>query len=150
MLVAARRKRAALLIAGVAMWGVQGMAQGAASNKELEEQAAATAARAALYGYLIGREHDAAALPQIVRQFEAYKLAADRRDIETPDVPFQMLTALDLAAWEWKAIARHAPWQMTPTGTPRRTIWVTKSTDGLSMRRWSALRTPPGRTRPSY
>ncbi|MEX0776916.1 MAG: hypothetical protein WD042_14520 [Phycisphaeraceae bacterium] len=28
-------------------------------------------------------------------------------------MPFQMLTALDLAAWEWKAIARHAPWQMT-------------------------------------
>ncbi len=30
-----------------------------------------------------------------------------------PDVPFQMLTALDLGAAEWTAIARRAPWQMT-------------------------------------
>ena len=30
-----------------------------------------------------------------------------------PDVPFQMLTALDLGTAEWTAIARRAPWQMT-------------------------------------
>ena len=30
-----------------------------------------------------------------------------------PDVPFQMLTALDLGPREWRAIARRAPWQMT-------------------------------------
>lgn len=73
----------------------------------------ATASRQALYGYLIGRTYDAAALPQRVREFEAYKQATDRRELDTPDVPFQMLTALDLADWEWKAIARRAPWQMT-------------------------------------
>lgn len=73
----------------------------------------ATASRQALYGYLIGRAYDARALPQRVREYETYKLAADRRVLETPDVPFQMLTALDLADWEWKAIARRAPWQMT-------------------------------------
>lgn len=72
-----------------------------------------TPARAALYGYLVGRDHDADALPEIVKRFEAYKLAKDRTQIETPDVPFQMLTSLELAEWEWKAIARHAPWQMT-------------------------------------
>ncbi len=72
-----------------------------------------TAQREALFGYLIGRDVNKLALPEIVRRFEAYKRADDRRALETPDVPFQMLTALDLAEWEWKAIARHAPWQMT-------------------------------------
>lgn len=72
-----------------------------------------TSSREALYGYLIGRDHDADQLPQRVQQFEAYKNASDRAMLETPEVPFQMLTSLDLADWEWKAIARHAPWQMT-------------------------------------
>lgn len=72
-----------------------------------------SASREALYGYLIGRPIDAEKLPDIVKQFEAYKSATDRRLVETPDVPFQMLTGLELADWEWKAIARHAPWQMT-------------------------------------
>ncbi len=66
--------------------------------------------REALYGYLVGREHDAAMLPEVVRRFEAYK-AGDRAEV--PDVPFQMLTALELGKAEWTAIARRAPWQMT-------------------------------------
>jgi 60 kDa SS-A/Ro ribonucleoprotein len=66
--------------------------------------------REALYGYLVGRAHDAAALPALVREFEAFK-AGDRAAV--PDVPFQMLTALDLGTAEWTAIARRAPWQMT-------------------------------------
>lgn len=69
--------------------------------------------RAALFAYLIGREHEGAALPACVREYEAYKAAGDRRLLEVPDVPFQLLTSLSLADWEWKAIARHAPWQMT-------------------------------------
>ncbi len=69
-----------------------------------------TRERAALYGYLVGREHDAEALPEVVRRFEAYK-AGDRAEV--PDVPFQMLTALELGKAEWTEIARHAPWQMT-------------------------------------
>ncbi|MFI4861868.1 MAG: RNA-binding protein [Phycisphaerales bacterium JB063] len=73
----------------------------------------ANASRDALYGYLIGRPIDREALPEIVKQFEAYKSAKDRRGLAMPDVPFQMLTGLDLADWEWKAIARQAPWQMT-------------------------------------
>jgi 60 kDa SS-A/Ro ribonucleoprotein len=66
--------------------------------------------REALYGYFIGREHDLEALPEIVRSFETFK-AGDRAQL--PDVPFQMLTALDLGKAEWTAIARRAPWQMT-------------------------------------
>ncbi len=70
----------------------------------------ATAARKALYGYLIGKPCDAAALPALVRDFERYK--ADREG-SPPDVPFQMLTALDLGTAEWTTIARHATWQQT-------------------------------------
>ena len=73
----------------------------------------ATASRQALYAYLVGREYDAANLPEIVRQFEQYKGAKDRGDLAVPDVPFQMLTALDLGTDEWVQIARNASWQMT-------------------------------------
>lgn len=73
----------------------------------------ANESRAALFAYLIGRVHEASALPACVREFEAYKAATDRGMLDVPDVPFQMLSSLNLSAWEWKAIARHAPWQMT-------------------------------------
>jgi 60 kDa SS-A/Ro ribonucleoprotein len=70
----------------------------------------ATAGRAALYGYLIGRDHDLEALPLEVQAYEAYKAG---RSTTVPDVPFQLLTALPLGEAEWVAIARRAPWQMT-------------------------------------
>lgn len=70
----------------------------------------ATKCREALYGYLIGRAHDEAALPQIVREFEAWKTTLIGNP---PEVPFQMLTGLPLTTGQWQAIARRAPWQMT-------------------------------------
>ncbi|MFZ4763909.1 MAG: vWA domain-containing protein [Roseimicrobium sp.] len=66
--------------------------------------------REALLGYLIGRPYEAEVLPQLVREFEAWKLNPQG---SPPDVTFQMLTALNLGAAQWKAIARRAPWQMT-------------------------------------
>lgn len=69
-----------------------------------------TPAREALYGWLLGRQHNAAALPALVQTFEAYKAGARA---EVPDVPFQMLTALELGRNEWTAIARQASWQAT-------------------------------------
>lgn len=66
--------------------------------------------RSAFYGWLLGREHDAVALPDCVKSFEAFKQGQSK---ELPDVPFQMLTALPLGEAEWTAIARQAPWQMT-------------------------------------
>jgi 60 kDa SS-A/Ro ribonucleoprotein len=72
-----------------------------------------SAQREALYGYLLGQPYDFDALRELMKQFEAYKQAEDRFAFEQPDVPFQMLTSLDLAQWEWKAIARRAPWQTT-------------------------------------
>jgi 60 kDa SS-A/Ro ribonucleoprotein len=69
-----------------------------------------TAARQAIYGYLIGREHEASLLPEVVQKFEAFKSGVTR---EVPDVPFQMLTALELGVLEWKEIAKAASWQTT-------------------------------------
>lgn len=66
-------------------------------------------ARDALYGWLIGKPYDVNALPQIVRDFEAFK--ADP-SAALPDVPFQMLTARPLSKEHWAAIGRKAGWQM--------------------------------------
>ncbi|MGE0131316.1 MAG: RNA-binding protein [Blastocatellales bacterium] len=70
----------------------------------------ASASRAALYGYFIGREFDATALPPIVRQYEQFKAG---ETLDAPNVPFQMLTSLPLGKKDWAGIARNAPWQMT-------------------------------------
>ncbi len=67
-------------------------------------------AREALFGYFIGRDYAFDKLPEVARNFEAFKKGETR---EVPDVPFQMLTALELGTAEWTAIARRAPWQMT-------------------------------------
>jgi 60 kDa SS-A/Ro ribonucleoprotein len=69
-----------------------------------------TPSREALYGYLIGRDYQAEALPQVVRQYEEYKAG---ESLEMPRVPFQMLTALPLSTKEWAEIARTASWTMT-------------------------------------
>lgn len=69
----------------------------------------ANAARRALYAYLIGKPYDVALVPEAVRAFEAFK-----RDpaAPVPDVPFQMLTSLELTPEHWAAIAETAGWQM--------------------------------------
>ncbi|RYD66228.1 MAG: TROVE domain-containing protein, partial [Verrucomicrobiaceae bacterium] len=70
----------------------------------------ADAARQAFYAWLVGKPYDTAALPESLRAFEAWKLS---KQGEVPDVPFQMLTALDLGEKEWSAIAEKASWQTT-------------------------------------
>ncbi|MEW6261448.1 MAG: TROVE domain-containing protein [Thermodesulfobacteriota bacterium] len=69
-----------------------------------------TKIREAFYGYLVGREFDPELLPDLVRHYEKFK-----QDLSgpMPDVPFEMLTALELGPREWKEIARNAGWQMT-------------------------------------
>ena len=66
--------------------------------------------REALYGYLIGRPHDVEKLPRLVVEYEAFKKGSST---DVPDVPFQMLTSLELSDAAWIEIARKAPWQMT-------------------------------------
>ena len=79
-----------------------------------------TDARRALYGCLIGRDHVADDLPEIVRAYEATKADPARAaaDGTIPDVPFQMLASLpfDSKVTEravWAEIARTAPWHAT-------------------------------------
>jgi 60 kDa SS-A/Ro ribonucleoprotein len=71
---------------------------------------AKTKSREALYGWLIGRDVNYEILPEMVKHFEEWKKSQKG---EIPDVPFQMLTALNLGQTEWTAIAQNAGWQMT-------------------------------------
>jgi 60 kDa SS-A/Ro ribonucleoprotein len=49
-------------------------------------------------------------LPPLVAEYEAFKNGTSK---SVPDVPFQLLTSLDLDTAAWTEIARNAPWQMT-------------------------------------
>ncbi len=69
-----------------------------------------SASRRALYGYLLGKAHDPSALPKLVTDFEHFKTHGGK---EVPDVPFQLLTILELTTRQWAHVARHAGWQMT-------------------------------------
>jgi len=69
--------------------------------------------REALFGYFIGRDYAFDAMPEVAREYELFKYKNKDDSREVPDVPFQMLTALDLGTPEWTAIARRASWQMT-------------------------------------
>jgi 60 kDa SS-A/Ro ribonucleoprotein len=73
----------------------------------------ASAARAALFGYLIGRTYDFDSLPQIVQQYEKFKRNTNPGTVKTPDVPFQLLTSLPLTEKDWRQIARNSSWQTT-------------------------------------
>ncbi|MFZ4573086.1 MAG: vWA domain-containing protein, partial [Phycisphaerales bacterium] len=68
--------------------------------------------RSALYAYVLGRPHDAAALPEMVRQYEAFKRnPGDFVGDQIPDVPMEMLTSLNLSKAHWTAIAGRVSWQ---------------------------------------
>jgi 60 kDa SS-A/Ro ribonucleoprotein len=66
--------------------------------------------REAFYGYMLGRSHDANALPKLVLQFEQFK-AGEAMDV--PDLPFMLLSALPLSRKDWVSIAKNASWQTT-------------------------------------
>ncbi|CAN5693193.1 TROVE domain-containing protein [soil metagenome] len=72
----------------------------------------ATARRAALFGYLVGKPYDAAALPELVRRFEAFKVNPSLfTGAEMPEAPMEMLTSLALGASHWRVLAQRASWQ---------------------------------------
>ena len=64
--------------------------------------------RAAWFAWLIGKPFDETELPPLTRAFEVYK--REHRGV-LPDVPFQMLTALNLDSHAWAQIARNGSWQ---------------------------------------
>jgi 60 kDa SS-A/Ro ribonucleoprotein len=69
----------------------------------------AEAWREAFFAWLIGQPCNAVALPATVKAFEAFK---HDRSQPLPQVPFQMLTALDLSAEQWATIALQGGWHM--------------------------------------
>lgn len=90
--------------------GAVGQAPSLADVLKMVHPKPMTPQRAALYGYLVGRDYDAAALPELVQQYERFKQTPGA---PVPDVPLQMLTALPLDRDAWCAIALQAPWQAT-------------------------------------
>ncbi len=73
----------------------------------------AEAWRAAWFAWLIGRPFDEAALPPITQAFERVKRESSKGVAsDVPDVPFQMLTALELSQAQWAQIARTGSWQV--------------------------------------
>jgi 60 kDa SS-A/Ro ribonucleoprotein len=70
----------------------------------------ATKSREALYGYMLGKKYNAEALPSLVAKFEAFK--ADPNQVDVPDVPFQMLSALPLTSATWCKVAVNGGWHM--------------------------------------
>lgn len=79
-----------------------------------------TKERMAFYGWLLGKPAlahrdfggtgEADFLPEIVQAFEAYK---KDRTLALPDIPFEMLTAMELNSKEWATIAQRATWTQT-------------------------------------
>jgi len=70
----------------------------------------AGAQRQAFYGYMLGRPHDANALPKLVMQFEQFRAG---EGAEIPDLPFTLLSALPLTREHWVSVAKNASWQTT-------------------------------------
>jgi len=64
----------------------------------------------ALFAYLVGKKAKSKNLPDIVKQYEAFK--ADPYNSEVPNVPFQFLASLDIPERVWKDIARNGGWHM--------------------------------------
>lgn len=69
-----------------------------------------TAEKAALFGYFLGKDVEFESLPQVVREYEAFK---KDKSLAVPNVDFRMLDSLGLTDAHWKEIARNAPWMMT-------------------------------------
>lgn len=65
----------------------------------------------AMYGYLLGKQHDASKLPAVVRELEAFR--AGERGADLPKLPFRLLDSLELSQQDWIAIAKRASWQET-------------------------------------
>lgn len=64
----------------------------------------------ALFKYLMSKEYNKRNLPSLVKELEAFK---EGKQDEAPEIPFLMLTALELTDKNWKEIAQNASWQST-------------------------------------
>jgi len=69
-----------------------------------------TAEREALFAWIVGRPCDVSLLPQALQDWLVFKDGG--KGMPVPDVPFQMLTQLELSTRHWARIARNGSWQM--------------------------------------
>jgi 60 kDa SS-A/Ro ribonucleoprotein len=69
----------------------------------------ASVEREALFAWIVGRPCNLARLPQALQDWIAFKETGKG---PVPDVPFQMLTQLELSSQHWARIARKGSWQM--------------------------------------
>jgi len=69
----------------------------------------ASAEREALFAWIVGRPCEVALLPEAVRDWMVFKEKGKGR---FPDVPFQMLTQLELTPHHWVRMAKNGSWQM--------------------------------------
>ena len=77
--------------------------------KPKDEQGNVDVMREALYGYLIDKKVEVEKLPPLVQAYEAFK----KGEGEIPEVPFEMLTALELDQSQWQKIAESMSWTQT-------------------------------------
>jgi 60 kDa SS-A/Ro ribonucleoprotein len=68
-----------------------------------------SAERESLFAWVLNKPYEMEALPQALQALIKYRFD---RSAAVPNVPFQMLTALNLNAEEWAQVARAAGWQM--------------------------------------
>ncbi|MCG7519972.1 RNA-binding protein [Ruegeria sp. Ofav3-42] len=69
----------------------------------------ASAEREALFAWIVGRPCNMARLPRALQDWIAFRETGNG---PVPDVPFQMLTQLELSPEHWARIARKGSWQM--------------------------------------
>lgn len=69
----------------------------------------ASAEREALFAWIVGKPCEVGLLPEALRQWLVFRKTGKG---PVPDVPFQMLTQLELNTWHWARIARNGSWQM--------------------------------------
>jgi len=92
------------------VWASVGNDPSMADMIKMSHPKPSTKSREALYGYFLGKEVNVEALPELVRAYEVFKKDTT---LPVPNVPFQMLTSLNLNTDTWTEIAKNAPWHMT-------------------------------------
>jgi 60 kDa SS-A/Ro ribonucleoprotein len=64
--------------------------------------------QAAVFAWVIGKPFDINALPKVIQDYELLKRGVT---MDLPDVPFQMLTHLNLNTEQWTTIGKNMGWQ---------------------------------------
>jgi 60 kDa SS-A/Ro ribonucleoprotein len=105
----------------------------------------AEAWRAAWFAWLIGKPYNEQDLPPITQAFERYKLNPQMASV--PEVPFQMLTSLNLNASQWAQVAVAGSWQMVRQNLNTFARHGVFEIDGMAQKVAAKLRDPQAVTK---